>query len=155
VVSRLAIDRLRSAQVQREHYVGPWLAEPVAAAPGPDDEAVLAESLTLGFLAVLERVRFAPEPDRHAARRPVRGRERVARFLVDIARRVPDGIVVERTLVNGEPGVVVTLEGQPQLAMAVRSVGGEIVGVWAVLNPAKLARLEPRQLGGDGSGGQG
>lgn len=31
VTTRLAIDRLRSAKVQREHYVGTWLPEP---APG-------------------------------------------------------------------------------------------------------------------------
>jgi DNA-directed RNA polymerase specialized sigma24 family protein len=30
VVTRLAIDELRSAQARREHYVGPWLPEPLA-----------------------------------------------------------------------------------------------------------------------------
>ncbi len=29
VTTRLAIDRLRSAKVQREHYIGTWLPEPV------------------------------------------------------------------------------------------------------------------------------
>lgn len=60
VASRLAIDRLRSAQHRRDHYVGPWLADPIAHEPaieaGPDDALILAESLSLGFLAVLERV---------------------------------------------------------------------------------------------------
>jgi len=59
VASRLAIDRLRSAQHRREAYVGPWLADPIAEEPavdaGPDEAVVLAESLSLGFLAVLER----------------------------------------------------------------------------------------------------
>lgn len=57
VTTRLAIDRLRSAQRQRESYVGPWLPEPVATA---DDDPLLttasAESLTLHFLSVLERL---------------------------------------------------------------------------------------------------
>lgn len=56
VVSRLALDRLRSVRHEREQYVGPWLPEPVAATPDPADSAELAESLTLGFLTVLERL---------------------------------------------------------------------------------------------------
>jgi RNA polymerase sigma-70 factor (ECF subfamily) len=56
VVSRLAIDHLRSAQRRRETYVGPWLPEPVVtdAAEDPAQMAELAESLTFGFLRVLE-----------------------------------------------------------------------------------------------------
>lgn len=56
VVSRLALDHLRSAAHQREDYVGPWLPEPIAAEPDPAEQAELAESLTIGFLAVLERL---------------------------------------------------------------------------------------------------
>jgi RNA polymerase sigma-70 factor (ECF subfamily) len=56
VVTRLAIDRLRSAQYQREAYVGPWLPEPVTADPDPAESAALADSLTLGFLTMLERL---------------------------------------------------------------------------------------------------
>jgi RNA polymerase sigma-70 factor (ECF subfamily) len=56
VVTRLAIDRLRSAQHQRETYVGPWLPEPVTDLPGPAESAELADSLTLGFLTMLERL---------------------------------------------------------------------------------------------------
>jgi RNA polymerase sigma-70 factor (ECF subfamily) len=54
--SRLALDRLKSAQHQRETYVGPWLPEPVLTDDDPAASAELAESLTLGFLAVLERL---------------------------------------------------------------------------------------------------
>ena len=52
----MAIDRLRSAQHQRESYVGPWLPEPVTDEPGPAESAELADSLTLGFLTMLERL---------------------------------------------------------------------------------------------------
>lgn len=57
VTTRLAIDRLRSAQRRREVYVGPWLPEPLPC--GDDDplaSVAAAESLTLGFLTVLERL---------------------------------------------------------------------------------------------------
>jgi RNA polymerase sigma-70 factor (TIGR02957 family) len=58
VVTRLGIDRLRSAQVRRETYYGEWLPEPVITG-GPDDPATHAEmsdSLSLAFLVVLERL---------------------------------------------------------------------------------------------------
>jgi RNA polymerase sigma-70 factor, ECF subfamily len=56
VATRLSIDRLRSARVRRERYVGTWLPEPVVV----DDEleAVFeedqADSLSLAFLVLLE-----------------------------------------------------------------------------------------------------
>ena len=56
VTTRLALDRLRSAQRRRERYVGPWLPEPILVAPGPEDAADLAESLTLGFLVLLDQL---------------------------------------------------------------------------------------------------
>ena len=56
VTSRLALDRLRSAQHRRETYVGPWLPDAVAPEPGPAERTELVESLTMGFLAVLERL---------------------------------------------------------------------------------------------------
>ncbi|MGH2852457.1 MAG: RNA polymerase sigma-70 factor [Solirubrobacteraceae bacterium] len=58
VVTRLAIDQLRSARVRRERYVGEWLPEPIVAEDeaGPADEAELADSLSLAFLVVLERL---------------------------------------------------------------------------------------------------
>ena len=61
VVSRLALDRLRAAQRRRESYVGPWLPEPVVTveepgSPGADPAQLveMGESLTFGFLRVLE-----------------------------------------------------------------------------------------------------
>lgn len=56
VTSRLALDHLKSAQHERESYVGPWLPEVAVAEPGPEEHAELAESVTIGFLAVLERL---------------------------------------------------------------------------------------------------
>jgi RNA polymerase sigma-70 factor (ECF subfamily) len=56
VTSRIALDRLKSAQRTREEYVGPWLPEMANTDPGPADHAEMAESLTVGFLTVLERL---------------------------------------------------------------------------------------------------
>jgi RNA polymerase sigma-70 factor (ECF subfamily) len=59
--TRLCIDRLRELRAEREHYVGPWLPEPLTldAAPPADRAAELASDLSVAFLAVLERL--APE----------------------------------------------------------------------------------------------
>jgi RNA polymerase sigma-70 factor, ECF subfamily len=60
-VTRLCIDRLRAARVEREAYTGPWLPEPLLtgdAAP-PDYRAELASDLSIAFLVILERL--APE----------------------------------------------------------------------------------------------
>jgi RNA polymerase sigma-70 factor, ECF subfamily len=54
VVSRLCLDRLRSAQARRETYVGPWLPEPLMTEPDPVDRVTLAESVSMAFLIVLE-----------------------------------------------------------------------------------------------------
>jgi RNA polymerase sigma-70 factor (ECF subfamily) len=65
VVTRLAIDALRSARARRERYVGEWLPEPLVTDPAEDPagQAELAESLSLAFLALLERL----TPEQRAA----------------------------------------------------------------------------------------
>ena len=60
VVVRLCLDQLKSARARREIYVGPWLPEPLVSsqepAPGPDARTELAESLSIAFLVLLERL---------------------------------------------------------------------------------------------------
>lgn len=56
VTTRLALDRLRLVRRRREQYVGPWLPEPLVTAPGPEDSAELADTLTLGFLTLLDHL---------------------------------------------------------------------------------------------------
>jgi RNA polymerase sigma-70 factor, ECF subfamily len=58
IVTRLAINYLRSARVQREVYVGPWLPEPLMTERAPDESGhvELSESLSMAFLVLLERL---------------------------------------------------------------------------------------------------
>ncbi|MFP3943346.1 MAG: RNA polymerase sigma factor SigJ [Alphaproteobacteria bacterium] len=58
VVTRLCLDRLKSAQRQREVYVGPWLPEPVADAGAftPEAASELADDLSFALLLALERL---------------------------------------------------------------------------------------------------
>jgi len=225
VTSRLGLDRLRAQQRRREEYVGPWLPEPMAGGPGPEERAELAESLTLGFLTVLDRLGpveravflladvfgepfaaiaqavgksedacrqiasrarrrvreeragaraadqgllkklvvattagdvdaviglLAPEvvlvsdggPDRHAARRPVVGAERVARFLVNLTSRWYDDVgSTEFVEMNGASALVVRIAGEPIVLTADR-VDDCVVAIRVVINPAKLGALD-------------
>jgi RNA polymerase sigma-70 factor (ECF subfamily) len=58
IVSRLCINHLQSARVQREEYVGQWLPEPIVTDPGSDPLAIIKidESLSMAFLILLERL---------------------------------------------------------------------------------------------------
>jgi RNA polymerase sigma-70 factor (ECF subfamily) len=58
VVTRLAIDQLRSARHRRETYVGEWLPEPVLTddPADPARQAETADSLSMAFLLLLERL---------------------------------------------------------------------------------------------------
>ena len=53
--TRLAIDRLRKAKVEREAYRGPWLPEPLIE-PLTDDPVERAEDVSVAFLLALERL---------------------------------------------------------------------------------------------------
>jgi RNA polymerase sigma-70 factor, ECF subfamily len=58
IVTRLCLDRLKSAKAQREVYVGPWLPEPVFDAEGLSAEAAteLADDLSFALLLALDRL---------------------------------------------------------------------------------------------------
>jgi RNA polymerase sigma-70 factor (ECF subfamily) len=56
VVTRLSLDRLKSARAVREQYVGPWLPEPVLTVDGDEIERAVEryEGVTIAFLTLLE-----------------------------------------------------------------------------------------------------
>src|SRR5215471_8000484 len=64
VTTRLCIDHLRSARARREVYPGPWLPEPIVEAYAggapkpktPEENIEMAESLSLAFLMLLEKL---------------------------------------------------------------------------------------------------
>ena len=58
IVTRLCLDRLRSARARREVYVGPWLPEPVVSdiKENPEASTLLADDISFGLLLALERL---------------------------------------------------------------------------------------------------
>ena len=234
VASRICLDLLGSARVQRERYVGEWVPEPLpdhrewtnerfgSTSVDPADRVTLEESINMAFLVVLEsmtpaeRVAFilhdvfgysfpevaeivgrtpaacrqlatsarrrirasqAPatpttqqaeiirafkqaweakdiealigvlDPDATAIADggglvsaellPIEGGEQIARAWVDIANRVPNLTLVERT-VNGQPGLVAQQDGVTVTVYAFDIAGDRIRHIWAVRNPEKL-----------------
>jgi RNA polymerase sigma-70 factor (ECF subfamily) len=221
--TRLCLDRLRSAARTREIYPGPWLPEPIVTDAGPESAAELSESLTFGFLVLLDQLapveravfvladvfkvpyaeiaamvgrspaacrqiasrarrrlrpdkqpgqstaadrelvdgllralaagdvnavvaRLAPQavcvtdggPGRRAARRPVTGSVRVARFLVSVARGYGRHLTARPAVVGGSAGAVLSAGDVIEQVMAVTSRDGVITSVYFVGNPDKL-----------------
>jgi RNA polymerase sigma-70 factor, ECF subfamily len=58
IISRLSINHLQSARVQREEYFGQWLPEPLLTGPsnGSPSVARIDQSLSIAFLVLLERL---------------------------------------------------------------------------------------------------
>ena len=225
VTARLAIDRIRATSRRREEYVGPWLPEPVVVDAGPEAVAEVADSLTLGFLTLLDHLspveravfllvdvfrvpyedvargvgkskvacrqiasrarrrlqgasarrpsgeerrivdellvalatgdidavlaRLSPDvvcvsdggPTRRAARRPVVGADRVARFFVNLARRAYARARVVPAVINGDPGVITYVGEEVDFVAAFEIAGGRVAAIWLVRNPEKLEHV--------------
>lgn len=229
VVTRLCIDHLQSARVRRETYVGPWLPEPLVTEMSPDaaEEVERAESLSMGFLVMLEtlspveravfllreifgygyaevaeavgrsedncrqiahrakqhiearRPRFTAEKvkqqelltaffeacasgelDRltgvltedvtlwsdgggqvRAARKPIYGRDKVARFVLGILAKGGAQLAIQVAEVNGQPGFVAFEGERPDTVAALDMTEGGISGIRLVVNPDKLAGI--------------
>lgn len=228
VVSRLCLDRLKSARSRREIYVGEWLPEPVVDA---DEAFGLGEDLSVAFLLALERLtpleraafllhdvfdtpfaeiaatlgrseaavrqlaarardhvkagkprckpsadeerrlteafaRAALTGDAAALRRllaqdvvmhadgggkasaiinPVTGLENTVRLLAGVARKwpLPAQTVVRLARINGQPGVVLSLDGVVFQTMGLDMAEGRIAAIYTMRNPDKLARVTP------------
>ncbi|HMM92884.1 RNA polymerase sigma factor SigJ [Bradyrhizobium sp.] len=230
VVTRLCLDRLKSAKAQREVYVGPWLPEPVFDAEGlsPDAATELADDLSFALLLALDRLspleraafllhdvfdtpfpeiaamldrteascrqlasrarravrddRPAPAqtPDNHArllqafgeavasgdvarlaallredavaltdgggrktaARHPIIGPEKIARFFIGIAaKNAGHDIRIEPAMINGAVGALLYLDGELDHTMSMAISGEKIAAIYIVRNPDKLRHL--------------
>jgi RNA polymerase sigma-70 factor, ECF subfamily len=230
VVTRLCLDRLKSAKAQREIYIGPWLPEPVFDAEGLSAEAAteLADDLSFALLLALDRLspmeraafllhdvfdtpfpeiaamldrteascrqlasrarravrdnRPAPAatPDSHArllqafsdavasgnvrqlaellredavaltdgggrkfaARNPIIGADKVARFFIGLAGKIAgQDVRIEPAVINGAVGALLYLDGELDLTLSMAISGEKIAAIYIVRNPDKLRHL--------------
>ena len=73
-----------------------------------------------------------------AALRPIEGSEQIARYMIDIAGRLPADLTVLERTVNGQPGLVAQQDGRTVTVFAFDVTGDRITHIWAVRNPDKL-----------------
>ena len=229
VVTRQALNHLRTVARRREDYVGQWLPEPLLTSPDVADDVELAEHVSIAMLTVLETLRAEERavfvlrevfdvpydevadalgktpaavrqiahrarehvaarrprvrvvrseheavvarlvaalntgdvrglmdvlaPDvvalsdgggrvRGAARRPVVGAERLARYLVGGMAKAGPGLRAVATWVNGQPAVRMELDGRLVGVASVVVDDGRVARVLSVANPDKLGRLD-------------
>jgi RNA polymerase sigma-70 factor, ECF subfamily len=76
-----------------------------------------------------------------AARNVIRGADRVARFLVGVARKEAGQLSDEVGLINGDPGVVRWRDGQVHSTISIAGDAGLVRAIYIVLNPDKLRRV--------------
>jgi RNA polymerase sigma-70 factor (ECF subfamily) len=79
-----------------------------------------------------------------AALAPIHGADRIARFLLGIRTKWPADMEVHRARVNGRPGLVATLRGQPLAVWTFDLDGPRIRSCFVVSNPDKLTRVRLR-----------
>ena len=227
VVTRLCLDRLKSAKAQREVYVGPWLPEPVFDSDGlaADAATELADDLSFALMLALERLspleraafllhdvfdrpfsevadtldrteaacrqlaararravrdeRPAPPAPRDsharlmaafceaamsgdvsglagllredallltdgggrksAALNPIKGADKIIRFLVGIAgKNAGADVRVRPLLINGSAGALLYMDGEIDSTLSVAIDGDRIAAIYLVRNPDKL-----------------
>lgn len=152
VVARLSLDELRARKARREDYVGSWLPEPVVTSESgdnPEQEAVLADSVGLALLVVLETLTPAERlafvlhdmfalPFEEIA--PIVGRTPVAtRQLASRARRRVQGAAPTSDADLTEQRAVVD-------AFLAAARGGDFDALVAVLDPDVVFRVDRGEL---------
>ncbi len=81
-------------------------------------------------------------PNRRAARNPIVGADRVARFEVNLAKRIVPQGTVEFIEVNGNVGLIFRVDGSPDMVMTFAwSLDGLVKRVFVQMNPEKLGHL--------------
>ncbi|MFQ6326105.1 RNA polymerase sigma-70 factor [Nocardia sp. CWNU-33] len=79
---------------------------------------------------------------KRAALRPVIGAEKVARYIIGGTGKFGATLTIDTTVVNGNPALLVHLDGELDGIMAIRVEDARITGLYYVRNPEKLTRIE-------------
>ncbi|MER7686988.1 RNA polymerase sigma-70 factor [Streptomyces sp. NPDC097610] len=78
---------------------------------------------------------------KQAALRPISGAEKVVRFIVGGTGKAEGTLTSDPTVVNGNPALVLRLDGEVDGIMAIRVENARITGLYYVRNPEKLTRV--------------
>jgi RNA polymerase sigma-70 factor (ECF subfamily) len=78
-----------------------------------------------------------------ASRRPVEGRDHVARFLTGVLKKAKPGFDISVLSLNGRSGVLISYGDEPAVAISIDGSAAGIENIYVVANPNKLERLRP------------
>ncbi len=79
---------------------------------------------------------------KQAALRPVIGAEKVVRMIVGGLGKTAGTLTAAPTMVNGNPALILRLDGELDGVIAIRVEDARITGLYYVRNPEKLTRVE-------------
>jgi RNA polymerase sigma-70 factor (ECF subfamily) len=71
----------------------------------------------------------------------IHGADKVVRGLLGGVRRLPDNLVIRKSMVNGQPGAISYLDGKPYSVLVLDVADGRVRTVYIVSNPQKLSHL--------------
>jgi hypothetical protein len=159
IVTRQALNRLRSLSRRREEYVGEWLPEPLLTGPDVAEDVELAQAVVERFLNALQTGQLQElmevmAPDvvliadggglAGAALVPIHGIERVTEVLARANRAA--AFQTTTVSLNGAPAGRIEIDGKPS-AVSLIVENGQVTRIYVMRNPRKLARLdEPTRL---------
>jgi RNA polymerase sigma-70 factor, ECF subfamily len=83
-----------------------------------------------------------------AARRPLHGADKIARWLLGVLSRPIEAMQVHQVDVNAQPGVLVTSARIPDTVACLDVAGDKIVAIYLIRNPDKLSRFPVDQIAG-------
>jgi DNA-directed RNA polymerase specialized sigma24 family protein len=141
IVTRLCLERLRSARAKREVYVGPWgellrVRDALLAALQNDDPAALDRLLTDDVVFTSDGGGKVP-----SATVPVAGRERVTKLLFGLKEKPGWRNMVRMELVslNGMSGIVAFTAQSTQEVVALEIAGGRVAAMYVCAQSRQAA----------------
>ncbi len=81
-------------------------------------------------------------PHKRAARHPIRGRDRLARYMANLGKRYAAEAAIEPVTLNGELGIVISLQGRREAALSFEVEDGLVREVHVIVADEKLAALD-------------
>ena len=79
--------------------------------------------------------------NRQAALRPIAGAEKVIRFVTGALRKAGVSLAADRTLINGNPALLLSVDGQLDGVLAMRVEHAQVTGLYYICNPEKFSRM--------------
>jgi RNA polymerase sigma-70 factor, ECF subfamily len=132
--------RVRIEEGRPRFKAAPAEAEQVAAAFA---QATMSGDVDALLALISDEIQLVSDGGalQHAARRPIVRPDQVARFLLNVLRRLPAGVTFESSVLNGEPSLILWNGGAPMMTMQLDIGANQVQRIRFVINRNKLSHL--------------